>query len=635
MKKMVMTYILILAGLAFLAGCAPTATQQMDIYGTAIVAQQQVQVSGLMLTGTAQAPIVHITETSAAFEMEQVRAAATDAAAIRTATAAIEQTKASWTPTPVPTSTPNATSTIVAAQVIAIQTKINQETQRREITNTFWALILPIFLLCILLVVAFIGISYARQTRRKVHKSDVPGDKPLIEDTITGEIVDQDANPNYSTGKNKSLLEQMFEQWLEKEFGFRPQLPAVTAERQDAVKEKDQTIDLRSRMPRLPKQLTDSQGMKFLPEPGQAAPLSAELDTFPLPAWDELMNYRFQEGGEFPFGKFINELAQIDINEHPHIGLIGPSGTGKSRAFMRPFIASALASGNRVIVLGDMVDFVVFKMHPNATLVPVYQITKPQDAEQYVHALSVINSEMERRFKQLADKNLSTWQRFGGENTLIALDELGPNLDILDDTNPQAARALRAFLSILINKGRKAGFNFLFASTRAVGLKKQLSQVSTIAFRLRDADEERYAFGQSGFGADKLLKNYFLSKIGSSVRMTASFSPSDQQLAEFLMRHTTKALEKPVWIEGVFKNVEEKAQLPMGDQAEVEKEADPDSGNEARILELHRQGKSPTAIIWEIWKTNGGSNYRKRMEQVKGITSTSTVEIPSNKALEA
>lgn len=634
MKKMVKTYIWILAGL--LASCAPLATQQMDIYGTAVVAQQQVHVSGLMLTGTAQAPIVHITETSAAFAMEQARAAATDAAAIKTATAAIEQTKASWTPTPVPTSTPNATSTIVAAQVIAVQTKISNETKRQEISNTFWAVILPMFLLSILLVLAFVGISYSRQTRRKVHKSDVPGDKPMIEDTVTGEIIDQDANPNYSTGKIKSLFEQMFEQWLEKEFGFRPQLPAVTAERQDAVKEKDQVIDLRSRTPRIPKRLMDSQGTKFLPEPSaQEAPVSAELDTFPLPEWDTLMAYQFQAGGEFPFGSFAEELARINVNEHPHIGLIGPTGCGKSRLFLRPFTASALASGNRVIILGDMVDFVVFKIHPNATLVPVYQITKPEDAAQYVHALSVINSEMERRFKQLADQNLSTWERSGGENTLIVLDELGPNLDILDDTNPQTARALRGFLSILISKGRKAGFNFVFASTRAVGLKKQLSQVSTIAFRLKDTDEERYAFGQSGFGAERLPKNYFLSKIGSSVRMTGSFNPTDQQLADFLMRHTTKTLEKPMWIEGVFKNVDDKAQLETGNLAKVEKEASSIPNDDARILELHRQGKSATAIVWEIWKTNGGSNYRKRMEQVKSVTSTSTSEIPSNMALEA
>jgi len=399
---------------------------------------------------------------------------------------------------------------------------------------------------------------------------------------------------------------------------------------------------------RLLKQLVDSQGGKSLPEPTMLTTTN-RLETFPLPEWDKLMSYQFQAGGEFPFGSFAQELARIDVNKYPHIGLVGPTGCGKSRLFLRPFTASALASGNRVIILGDMVDFVVFKMHPNATLVPVYQITKPQDAAQYVNALAVINSEMERRFRQLTEQNLSTWERSGGENTLIVLDELGPNLDILDDTNPQAARALRGFLSILISKGRKAGFNFVFASTRAVGLKKQLSQVSTIAFRLKDTDEERYAFGQSGFGADKLPESYFLSKIGSTVRMTGSFNPSDQQLADFLMQHTTKELDKPTWIEGVFKPVEQK-QIEAESEAHVQfivpkdTESLPEEQpiNEiAQLAESIRDKWSPelsaTMIATKLLKFSqyGGSYKVKTDKVIEYLTTTTTTTTTTEKSPES
>jgi len=215
-------------------------------------------------------------------------------------------------------------------------------------------------------------------------------------------------------------------------------------------------------------------------------------------------------------------------------------------------------------------------------------------------------------------------------------------LDILDDTNPQAARALRGFLSILISKGRKAGFNFVFASTRAVGLKKQLSQVSTIAFRLKDTDEERYAFGQSGFGAERLSENYFLSKIGPEVRMTGSFNPSDRELGEFLLRHTTKALDKPTWVEGVFKPVEQEPQprimhidearrlTEIDDNAPIiVPAADVVDEDVSRILELDKAGKSESVIIRELWGVTGGGSYYKRQAQVRAalgqkVTSSST-----------
>ena len=558
--------------LVLLAACAPAGPVTVNGVDPYIAAEQakrdaeeaqgKVEFYETQLTGTANAPIVAITSAAAALSIELTKTIATEQSGIKTQAAGATATAVLWTPTPSPTPTINVTGTLTVEKMNAEVAAIKLDTEKREITNKFWAVILPIFLLVLLMAVGYGAITYSRERKQNVVERG-NGDAPIVINRVTGEIVDQDANPNFTTGVSESLLRQMFEQWLERKYGFQTKYPRITAERQDIVKSRDQMIDLKTRTKvstAAVQKLLESQGVKFLPPTTSSEPIvqvTSDLETFPLPEWEKLMSYQFQAGGEFPFGSFAQELARIDVNKYPHVGLVGPTGCGKSRLFLRPFTASALASGNRVIILGDMVDFVVFKMHPNATLVPVYQITKPEDAAQYVNALAVINSEMERRFKQLAEQGLSTWERLGGENTLIVLDELGPNLDILDETNPQTARALRGFLSILISKGRKAGFNFVFASTRAVGLKKQLSQVSTIAFRLKDTDEERYAFGQSGFGADKLPENYFLSKIGSSVRMTGSFNPSDQQLADFLMRHTTKALDKPTWIEGVFKPVEQ------------------------------------------------------------------------------
>lgn len=639
-----MKHYFLLAALALLlASCGPATVNGVDPYlaaeqarNEAEAAQDKAKFYETQLTATSQAQTVVITQTSAAFTMMQ-----TQGAYKYTATAM------AWTPTPVPTATPNAAATLIMANAIAQATQLENDTQlnnlkveRQRISNNFWAAALPIFLIVILLAVGYFAITFSRERRKQVLES-AEGDTSKIIDRVSGEIIDMDANPNYTTGIQESLVRQIFVQWLEQKYGFQPQHPRITAERQDAVKVRDQMIDLKTRTKvstAAVQKLLESQGVKFLPAPSSSEPtahIAADLDAFPLPEWDKLMTYPFQAGGEFPFGAFAQELARIDVNKYPHLGLVGPTGCGKSRMFLRPFIASALAAGNRVIVLGDMVDFIVFKMHPNATLVPVYQITKPEDAAQYVNALAVINSEMERRFKQLAEQNLSTWERSGGENTLIVLDELGPNLDILDETNPQAARALRGFLSILISKGRKAGFNFVFASTRAVGLKKQLSQVSTIAFRLKDTDEERYAFGQSGFGAEKLPESYFLSKIGSTVRMTGSFNPSDQQLGEFLLQHTTKALDKPTWIEGVFKPVDQ-TQIAVKNEAEALPEPVTKPVDEiAQLAESIRDKWSPdlsaTMIATKLlgFSQYGGS-YRTKVDKIIEYLSTTTTTTTEN-----
>lgn len=63
---------------------------------------------------------------------------------------------------------------------------------------------------------------------------------------------------------------------------------------------------------------------------------------------------------------------------------------------------------------------------------------------------------------------------------------------------------------------------------------------------------------------------------------------------------------------------------------------------EARILELDGKGKSPTAIIREVWGSTGGGQYYQRADLVKAIlakkgttSTTSTPEMPPNGLLEA
>lgn len=614
--KTVKTYLYLLLAL-WVAGCVPMATQQMDLYGTAVVAQHQAEVSGLLLTGTAQAPIVHITETRAAFEMNQAYAQATSTAAVLTQVASITQTAMSWTPTPVPTATANATSTVVAAQVIAIQTRTSLDTQKKEIANTFWAVILPMFLLSVLIVLGFVGISYSREHRYKVHQGE-NGDKPLIGDIVSGEWIDVDANPNYSTGKNKSVAEQMFEQWLEKKYGFKPKLPQITAERQDVVKERDQIIDLKARAARLPKQLVDSQGMKFLPEPETGMHMSGSI--FPRPDWSVINGWDGKGG--LPYGISARGLETMDLNLYPHVGTIGKTGAGKSRRFLRPFLACALAAGQRVVIIGKQVDYWPFASHVNATILPVRELTMVDEAKKYAFVLRKMVEEMNRRDEKLTSMHKSTWSIAGLENTLIVLDELGNALDLMPR---EFAEESYRYIRGLVKEGRKVGFNIVFSSQRAKGFRDVMTQVGRAVFFVEDEMESRHALGV--LGAEQLIEGYFYAKFGS-MKLTGSFEPSDEELIEFLRSRQVKALERQDWIEGEIQPIE-------AEQVNGPAEAGLLPHEKEQVLDLHRQRKTMSAIIWELWKVSGGSTYMKRLEQVKSIiTSTTSGEISPNRALE-
>ena len=139
-----------------LTACVPTTQAQRDLFtdaqsarGTADAALQQAQYQERFLTATAEAPIVHITETAAAQSVQSTSVAqsmvieqqywtATAQSIQETQTAAMTHTAMAWTPTP------NATSTAVFAALNAEGTQIannvardNLELERQQYTNNF------------------------------------------------------------------------------------------------------------------------------------------------------------------------------------------------------------------------------------------------------------------------------------------------------------------------------------------------------------------------------------------------------------------------------------------------------------------------------------------------------------------
>jgi len=236
-----------------LASCVPTGS--VDLYGsansaraTANAALQQAQLQEMFLTGTAQAPIVHITETAAALVVQEAQAQSTSAAGIQTQAAGWTVTAQWWTPTP------NATGTAGFAQLKLQQTQAaNQaardmlQLEREQYTNNFWA-ILPGISFAIVAGVLIMGVIWvSRRERYKPAKVDARGNLLPMIDFVDGTITDPDRMPNYRGSMSNDLLAHVLAWWFQNKLGMPPLLPEVTAKRQDEMNQRDQLVDLASR----------------------------------------------------------------------------------------------------------------------------------------------------------------------------------------------------------------------------------------------------------------------------------------------------------------------------------------------------------------------------------------------------
>jgi len=632
MKKFIFIFVLLLSA----CGGSPSSATAVDPYvmvensqRTAEAAQADADFYGSQLTATANAPIVGITQTAASFSMQATYAVATVESAKVTQVAAMTQTAWYWTPSPIPSATPNATTTAVFAQSFAEATAIHNETElsnlkvaRAEYSNVFWAVILPILIMTLLLALAYFGITLSRSLRTRVVPRDQNGDSPLIMDIVNGEIIDNDANPNYKSVR-RSLPVQVTEHLLIKYAGFIPDLPPVTADRQDKVKELDQLTVKMSKLPRL----TEDRRKPALQTPMEIP--APAVDDFLLPDWNLIKDWDGKGG--IPYFT-AHGLKLVDPDIHPHFSVLGTTGVGKSRRFLRPMIACAVAAGDRVIILGKGADFMVFD-HPNVSLVKVSKFTQLDQVIRYCDMLSVMVDEMNRRDDVLISSGHSTWTRSGNARTWLVLDELGNALDMVQVGMPDEAKRIKMYVKGLVSEGRKAGFNVVLANQRATGMASILSQTGKVIFRVEHDEEKAH---RSLVGASSLAEGYYFARFGIS-ELAGAFEPTDQQLRDFIADRGVPALEPDKWLEG--KLVENKLLVeeivvptdsPVQLDPKIEEERD-------RIIQLNKQGKSYSAIVKEIWGFTSGTpwnNKRAYVEQVVSeTTATSPLKVPINGVL--
>lgn len=618
---------------------------------TANAAQDQAQIFAQMATGTAQAPIIAITQTAADFAMQQAYAQATSTAAAQTQVAAYTSTAQSWTPTP------NATTTAVFAQSYAEATQIankaiedNNRIERQKTNTVFYPVLLTVFFLAI----AYAAITYSREKRQRPIERDENGKTKPVMDIVTGEYVDLNASPNYSH-KDVSIAEQMFVQWMQKKYGFVPMRPQITAERQDSVKEREQVIEVeRIRHIRLPKALVDAQALKFLPEPEAAYELEPGTH-LALPPW-EFINHWNGESRPLGFGSqgLITATAAS-----PHLLVSGKTGTGKTGFMLRTQATASLAKGYQVVNLGfSDSGFGVFVGHPN------YHTVKLDQASDLIPCLASVYKELKER-KQLIGGASIEWDHWTNGNPPrpfvdLLIDELGniaEDIYASEDSARNGAiktRELWRWISMIANEGRKVGIRFVAAlqdpTAKSVDLRFRRN-CTLVSFQQGDASQSSAFLGATG--AELLQVGHFMTRIESLV-VGGGFSPSDDEIKAFLRQHAVAQTPAPAWIDGVVTDVPK--ELPQEQQDILPPPADSMSAwvlsldaKDLKVVELYQAGGMSNAEIEELayGYTNGRTarraksiieQYRKLngiSEQNTTTTTTTTQISPNLRALAA
>lgn len=555
MKRIIITIGLIITGCTSPAA-APTVDPFVAVAQaerTAEAAQEQADFYSRQLTATAEAPIIAITQTAAAFQMEQMFAEATAASISATETVAVTQTAMAWTPTP------NATSTMVAVLVEAEATRIANETRLSDLevegaraTNLIRAISVYVIGFAALVAALIWSIGLARKYSIYAVPTNEHGDKASI--VLDGVVMDPDRLTNGAGELTKSYVRG---------------LPAITAERQDAVTSHDQMIDLKARTKvtnAALEKLLKSQGIaQALPAPTTnqlaAADVSEDELNLPLPPWDFIRDW---DGTSKPLGFGRKGLITAKAAS-PHILISGKTGSGKTIYMMRTLTAASLAKGSQVINIGySNAGYGVFEKHVN-----FHNVQLP-DPRYVVECLAQVYDELKER-KTLIGGEMVEWEYWpGGQPPRpfldVMLDELGNMAeDIYSGHGPALTKELWSYISRIANEGRKVGIRFVAAlqdpTAKSMDLRFRRN-CTLVAFRQGDMDQSRAFLGTSG--AEQLSVGHFMASLDSLV-LGGGFSPTDAEILDYLAKSPVRAVEKPKWIEGVVRSVDGK-QLPAKEE---------------------------------------------------------------------
>lgn len=298
-------FVFVIVSALALASCVPSGS--MDLYGSANSNQMTANAALLLaqyqrdaMTATAQAPIVHITETAAAVTVQAAQAQSTSVAAAQTQMGGLTATAVWWTATPNLDSTAtvaalNAQSTEIANRAIRDQLQLEREIKNNEWNRLVGGLALIFGAGLILILVN----HYLRRQRYQTAKVDARGNVLPLLDIVEGSFTDMDRSPNFQGPISQETLARILAWWFKRKIGM-PQLPEVTAKRQDEMTQRDQLIDLASR---------------GLPESGPAKremkKLAAQEMTKQLSASSLQSRYKILDGSSNNLDVIDGEVIQV------------------------------------------------------------------------------------------------------------------------------------------------------------------------------------------------------------------------------------------------------------------------------------------------------------------------------------
>lgn len=572
---------------------------------TAEAARSEADFYSRQLTATAEAPIIAITSTAAAFQMQQEFAHATQVSQMATETAAMTSTAMSWTPTA------NATATMVAIQIQAEGTMManqlemnNLKVARERQMNTAKAMSWYVVGLAFLFVALMFGIGQARKTSVFVVPSDDRGNpQPVLVDGI---VMDIDRAPNGMMQASGSFLKQ---------------LPAITAERQDVVTGHDQMIDLKTRSAAIRR--LEANMRKALPAPmdqQEQDVIDENMLNAPLPQWDLMRDW---DGISDPLG-FGKTGIITSRSSSLHALIAGKSGSGKTRFMLRTLTAADLARGNMVINLGGpaSVGFGVFDNHPNYYTAP---IREPRDI---VACLQSVYEEMKER-KQVIGGMDTDWEHWGSRPprpfVTLLMDELGNMAEDLYFDDQAMNREMWSLIARLGNEGRKVGIRFLAAlqdpTSKSMDLRFRRN-CTLVSFQLGDRAHSNAFIGE--VGAEQLTIGHFMARV-DAVLFGGGFCPTDEEIITFLGNRHAPAAESSKWIDAVVtKQVEGRsdAALPSTTQ-----------DDSAEILRLAGEGMTSAQIVRKLYRVNGGGSFYTKRDHVDAVllkNSTSSASSSQN-----
>lgn len=471
-------------------------------------------------------------------------------------------TAQSWTatPSPVPTATMTPsitpTPTIDVTMTIAVErmnAEIKEMNQQAEFRSIFTPLLVVVALALLILGIAYVAITISRSKDFQVIERG-EGDAPLVLSRSRRRVLDMDANPNFSAGFDESLLRAAFAHWLKEKFGVDPVMPQITAERQDAVKGRDQMIDMKSRTKvstAAVAKLLENQGLnKALPAPASSSqaitPIEEDDFNLPLPPWDFIRGW---DGNSKPLG-FGRKGLITARGSSPHLLISGQTGAGKTVYMLRTLATASLATGAQLINIGySESGYGVFASHPN-----YHSVQLPQAAA-VVECLAQVYDELRQR-KALIGGDLVEWETWPGSQPPrpfldLLMDELGNMAeDIYVEQGPALNREMWSLVSRIANEGRKVGIRIMAAlqdpTAKSMDLRFRRN-CTLVSFRQGDRSQSD-AFGTPG--AENLPVGHFIARTDALVS-GGGFSPTDAEIMQYLNTRRVPALEAPRWVEAL------------------------------------------------------------------------------------